>query len=523
MVNDILYIDQLPLLINILDDINVDYDNISNENKTDLQENILHLIYEFVDELPDILHHKYFNEIIIDELWELLTVQFNNEIYLNNDFEQEIENIIFETVELFAIYNNIEFIIYEDDEDDENNENNENNNTNYIIDDSNNNNNNTIENIENNNTIENIENNNTIENIENNNTIENIENTIIVNEYNMQNSHISLIESTLTYVRSKYQPEQRTQEWHDVRYQLITGSSTYKVFGTQSLQNQLIYEKCKPKKCITHEDTNIKIAPNVNSPLHWGQKYEPVSVLLYEHKYKTKIEDFGCIKHDDYDFIGASPDGINVLAESELFGVMLEIKNPVSRQITGVPLNEYWIQMQIQMEVCNLDKCDFYETKFVEYDTMLEFNNDVYSNKVNDYFISKTENIKGSIIYFVDENLIPIYIYKPIHIITQEQLHIWEEEQIELYQTTYNYTYIKILYWKLDKCSCVRINRDVKWFNSNVYKIKQLWDTIVNERIHGYEHRAPKKRIVKNNLKKQIENTPAVSKCLLPIHIKKIP
>ena len=513
MVKDILYIDQLPLLINILYDIN--NNNISNENRTDLQEIILHLIYEFVDEFPDILHYKYFNEIIIDKLWELLTIQFN-EINLNNNFEQEIENIIFETVELFAIYNNIKFIIYANDEDTENKDtNNENNNINT----------NENTNIDNN-IDENIENTIVNNNIDNN-IDENIENTIVNNnidnniDENIQNSCISLIELTLSYIRSKYQPEQRTQEWHDVRYQLITGSSAYKVFGTQSSQNQLIYEKCKPKKCITYEDTNIKIAPNVNSPLHWGQKYEPVSVLLYEHKYKTKIEDFGCIKHDEHDFIGASPDGINVMAESELFGVMLEIKNPVSRQITGVPLNEYWIQMQIQMEVCDLDKCDFYETKFVEYDNVLEFNNDVYSNKVNDYFISKTENIKGSIIYFVNENLIPIYIYKPIHIITQEQLHIWEEAQIELYQTTYNYTYIKILYWKLDNYSCVRINRDVKWFNSNVYKIKQLWDTIVNERIHGYEHRAPKKRIVKNNLKKQFENTPTVSKCLLTI--KKIP
>ena len=30
---------------------------------------------------------------------------------------------------------------------------------------------------------------------------------------------------------------------------------------------------------------------------------------------------------------------------------MLEIKNPVSREITGIPKEEYWIQMQLQMEM----------------------------------------------------------------------------------------------------------------------------------------------------------------------------
>jgi hypothetical protein len=45
---------------------------------------------------------------------------------------------------------------------------------------------------------------------------------------------------------------------------------------------------------------------------------------------------------------------------------MLEIKNIVNRDITGEPLHHYWIQMQVQMEVCDLDVCDFLETRFKE-------------------------------------------------------------------------------------------------------------------------------------------------------------
>ena len=55
------------------------------------------------------------------------------------------------------------------------------------------------------------------------------------------------------------------------------------------------------------------------------------------------------------------------------YGRMLEIKNPFSRKITGIPKFEYWIQMQIQMETCDFNECDFLETKFVEYNSEQEF------------------------------------------------------------------------------------------------------------------------------------------------------
>ena len=39
---------------------------------------------------------------------------------------------------------------------------------------------------------------------------------------------------------------------------------------------------------------------NVNTPLHWGQKYEPLSVLIYEDKFNTKVEDFVKFLQDHY-------------------------------------------------------------------------------------------------------------------------------------------------------------------------------------------------------------------------------
>ena len=50
-----------------------------------------------------------------------------------------------------------------------------------------------------------------------------------------------------------------------------------------------------------------------------------------------------------------------------------------------------------------------------------------------------------------------------------------------------------IIYWYLDEFSCVIIERN-KSGGSSFPKIKEVWDTILVERVEGYEHRAPKKR-----------------------------
>jgi putative phage-type endonuclease len=188
-------------------------------------------------------------------------------------------------------------------------------------------------------------------------------------------------------LRELPQPDQRTPEWYKMRWNLITASNAYKAFETQASINQLIYEKCQPLKENGGEDEEVKMV-NTNTAFHWGQKYEPLSVMLYEHMYDSKIEDFGCIQHPVYKFLGASPDGIVIKSESGRYGRMIEIKNPVSREITGIPKKEYWVQMQLQMEVCDLDECDFLETKFAEYSDYTSYNEDT------------SVEFKGSIIYF---------------------------------------------------------------------------------------------------------------------------
>ena len=89
--------------------------------------------------------------------------------------------------------------------------------------------------------------------------------------------------------------------------------------------------------------------------------------MIYEDLFHTSVGEFGCIRHQKYDFIGASPDGINIDPNSSRYGRMLEIKNIYNRDITGIPKEEYWVQTQMQMEVCDLDYRDCMETRIKEY------------------------------------------------------------------------------------------------------------------------------------------------------------
>ena len=291
------------------------------------------------------------------------------------------------------------------------------------------------------------------------------------------------------------QPAQRTQEWYIFRSLLLTASNLYKVFGSQAAQNQLIYEKCTQFNTpfCQPETDGIPRSVNVNTAMHWGQKYEPMSVFLYEHLTDATIEEFGCIRHDKYACIGASPDGINVNPKSTSYGRMLEIKNVKSRVINGVPKKEYWVQMQIQMEVCDLEECDFLETKFIEYENVQEFIEDSDEDNV---FKSKHEGKqKGMVIYFTKPDGIPFYVFNPLTHTTMGELRKWATNEVEQYTSeSYNYTYIMKNYWKLEVYSCVLVKRDHEWFNAGLQQILDLWKVIEEERVDEYSHRAPKKR-----------------------------
>jgi putative phage-type endonuclease len=313
---------------------------------------------------------------------------------------------------------------------------------------------------------------------------------------------IKTMTAKIRTLQGKPQPEQRTPEWYARRNNLITASAASKAFGTQASINQLIYEKCKNYDSgsgSNEHSSSVAPAPStgfalqgpINSPLHWGQRYEPVTVMVYEHRNKTKLGEFGCIQHDKYSFLGASPDGINIEPDSPIYGRMVEIKNIFNREITGQPKEEYWIQTQLQMEVCDLDECDFVETRFKEFESEEDF-----------LAADGNGNEKGRILWFQSAptlteygNIatpIQLYEYAPIEI-SDKEYEEWEAAVFAKHERERN-IWVRTIYWRLDEYSCVLVRRNRLWFEEAVKVLESVWRTIEHERETGYEHRAPIKR-----------------------------
>ena len=323
----------------------------------------------------------------------------------------------------------------------------------------------------------------------------------IIPRRSQKTSFIREIKQNIDYLSEKLnillnipQPAQRTEEWYIFRHNLLTASSIWRVFGTASSKNQLIYEKCKPY--------SVYGPSPMNSPLHWGQKYEPLSIQLYEKLYNTEITDFGCIGHSKYSFIGASPDGINTMKDNLRYGRMLEIKNIVNRVINGNPKLEYWIQMQLQMETCNLNECDFLETKFTEYESEEAYDIDTMDGL---YYRTNDNKLKGRMILFSKEGRFH-YEYAPLEI----SKAAYEEWETNVLNQNKDNEWIKNIFWKLEKYSNVLVLRNKLWFAKAVPLIEEIWNIILKERVTGYEHRAPKRR---NNTGTGLLN----NKCLINV------
>lgn len=301
-------------------------------------------------------------------------------------------------------------------------------------------------------------------------------------------------------IENKPQPDQKTNEWYMFRHNLITASSAWKVFKSQSSINQLILEKCKLL------DVSKYGGVNTNTPMHHGNKYEDVSIMFYENMYNTKVNDYGCIQHDTFKFLGASPDGINVDSTSDRYGRMVEIKNPTTREITGIPKEDYWIQMQLQMETCDLNECDFLETVFKEYDDEDTFMND------GSFTYSENNELKGVIAYFMKEGK-PLYEYMPLYN-TEDEYNTWIDVMMDNHKTL---TWVKNIYWRLEQYSCVLVLRNKIWFQHAITKISEVWDIIEKEKVTGFEHRNAKKstRTIRSNSVTELETNPS---CLINVN-----
>ncbi|QKF93790.1 YqaJ-like viral recombinase domain protein [Fadolivirus algeromassiliense] len=299
-------------------------------------------------------------------------------------------------------------------------------------------------------------------------------------------------------LRAIKSPDQRTPDWYALRDGKITASDGGTVLDLNSHEPQY--------KFILKKTIGLPFLSN--EFVHHGKKYEEIATLIYEYRMNITTEEFGLIGHPVHNFLGASPDRIAGRYKldgkhlSKYVGRMLEIKCPYVRQIkmSGAIIDNicpiyYWIQVQLQLECCNLDECDFWQTEIREYESRQEFIEDTDPNEP--FRSIKTKFEKGCVIQLLPKkrmtdviegkykNVVEddsMYIYPPKIEMSPYDCDIWIAKMITEMNNNpkyKDYFFDKVIYWKLVTSKNVLINRDRKWFADNYPKLKQVWDYVL--------------------------------------------
>jgi hypothetical protein len=288
---------------------------------------------------------------------------------------------------------------------------------------------------------------------------------------------LELIKFSLT------QPEQRTEGWHIRRGNYITASNVATTLGKNKYQTRKEY---------LYTSAGLAERFNGNEATDFGEKFEPVATKIYELEWNgiisnemypieneireqnnTKIEIFESAfipsKNPDCFFIGGSPDGLikvnNKINNEPVDGYLIEIKCPMRRwpKENTVP-EHYWIQMQIQLEVCNLEYGYFLDYKFIEFRSIDRFEKYVFEHQDKIIY-------KGCIVE------LPNYgqrFYSPIYNTNDDSECFWDFIDNTL-ESCGNFVDTDISFWVLVRRHYTKVDRDRQWLYSNLFKIYQFY------------------------------------------------
>jgi len=157
---------------------------------------------------------------------------------------------------------------------------------------------------------------------------------------------------------------QRSEEWFKHFGKVLTASEFSALFTNTKRRRDLVLSKVHP---ATESSTFQHACPTEGmTALGWGIRFEPVVKQLIEHRDKCKLFEPGRLYHRTNTHLAASPDGLIAEASNpEQLGRLVEIKCPYSRTIGGEIPSDYWVQMQIQMEVADIDECEYIEVELL--------------------------------------------------------------------------------------------------------------------------------------------------------------
>jgi len=273
-------------------------------------------------------------------------------------------------------------------------------------------------------------------------TLQDIRKKRICKLIKMNNYDITHYKKILDDLLKKPLIKQRTPEWFKLREDRLTASDL-----GDAIKNPVSLARKKLKG-------NTFISSSIPA-LKWGTMYEAMAIRIYSNQKKTKVHEFGLIINDDIKNFGASPDGIT----DE--GIMIEIKCPYTRQIIDGKIPEkYYYQMQGQLAVCKLNKCEYIECEFIQFEDEEEFL--IETNKIKDiYLYGIIAEKKNKTEYD--------YIYS-----SDGQNNIQDINEMKKYESS-GY---KLNYWKLKNINIQEVSFDENDWNSVIKNKIEIYNDI---------------------------------------------
>jgi hypothetical protein len=211
--------------------------------------------------------------------------------------------------------------------------------------------------------------------------------------------------------------KQHSKKWEIIKQYNLGANDVASLLGVGFDEPSLVVEsKINHSKKIFDIETLKLLAK--------GNRYESVVRNLCGYRNKVTINDTGLKRHCVYDFITASPDGYftknntNILTE-------FKVRSELSRKIP----EKYWVQMQTQMEVWNIDQCLYCENVIKEYCS-------------EQSYLNATKSLENSQHGVINENG-------------------------------------NIYYWSFVECYEKMVSRDQDWWNNNALpKIMYYWGLV---------------------------------------------
>jgi putative phage-type endonuclease len=246
---------------------------------------------------------------------------------------------------------------------------------------------------------------------------------------------------------------QRSDDWHRTRSNLLTASEIHKAksTATSAARRELIMSKLITKICNSG---------GIQS-LEWGTQFEEIAKELFQKQNQIEIKDLACVIHPQHTFLGASPDGLILSTTSLKHGRLIEIKCPITREVLqDSPIPEsYYDQIQLQLACTELDECEYVEYQFKKH-TFTEWMN--------------LEFIKSC---FAINNKSRQVIYKTLD--DERTVQKWLKSFIE---DIFDW---EIIYWSFNKKKELLIKKDNEWFDENLPSFKQVWEEVLEHRKNG--------------------------------------